>query len=276
MAVAGPARVTEPARRGRTTPMGVAPLPLLVAFVGALGLAVLAGSILRLVHGHAGAAELGGGALLLAAAVLAERFPVPLRIGTGGVSLAAVFIVGAGYLYGWAPAVVIGCVTRGVFEVLQHRRRVDRLVYNTATYGLAACAAGLAAGIAPHSGDAWWLICDVLLASTAFYVTNVLLIASVIATASKEPIRPLLDETIRTTVNVFGIMFTVSLMLDVLWQRDPVLSAALLGPLLALALYQRSSNRERAAMELALTDPLTSLGNFRAFQLALDALLDEA
>ncbi len=256
--------------------MGVAPLPLLVAFVGALGLAVLAGSILRLVHGHAGAAELGGGALLLAAAVLAERFPVPLRIGTGGVSLAAVFIVGTGYLYGWAPAVVVGCVTRGVFEVFQSRRRVERLVYNTATYGLAAGAAGLAATTAPHTSDVRFLILDVLLGSTAFYVTNVALIAWVIATASGERIAAVLDETARSTASVFGIMFTVSLMLDVLWQRDPLLSAALLGPLLALALYQRSSTRERAAMELALTDPLTGLGNYRAFQRELETMLDDA
>jgi diguanylate cyclase (GGDEF)-like protein len=37
------------------------------------------------------------------------------------------------------------------------------------------------------------------------------------------------------------------------------------GPLLAIALYQRSTFRELRAMRLALTDPLTGLGNHRHF-----------
>ena len=276
MTVAALARLTDLARRERNrTPSGVVPLPLLVGAVGVAGLAALTGSLAELAQGRQTATELGGSAVLLAAAILAERFPVPLGVGAGGVSLAAVFIVGAGYLYGWVPAVVVGCLTRGVFEVLQ-RRRFDRIVYNTATYGLAAGAAGLAAWIGPHTSDWRDLIANVLLGSTAFYVTNVVLIAAVIATASRQRINAVLDETVRKTVSVFGIMFTVSLMLDVLWQRSPVLSAALLGPLLALALYQRSSTRERAAMELAHTDSLTALGNARAFQAELESLLHGA
>ena len=37
-------------------------------------------------------------------------------------------------------------------------------------------------------------------------------------------------------------------------------------PLVAIELYQRSSSRELRAMHLALTDPLTGLGNYRHFQ----------
>ena len=54
-------------------------------------------------------------------------------------------------------------------------------------------------------------------------------------------------------------------MLVVLWQRSPALSIALVGPLLAIALYQRSTFRAMRAMRLALTDPLTGLGNHRSF-----------
>jgi diguanylate cyclase (GGDEF)-like protein len=54
-------------------------------------------------------------------------------------------------------------------------------------------------------------------------------------------------------------------MLVVLWQRSPGLSAALVGPLLAIALYQRSTHRALRATRLALTDPLTGLGNHRHF-----------
>jgi len=51
----------------------------------------------------------------------------------------------------------------------------------------------------------------------------------------------------------------------VLWERSPVLSVALVGPLLAIALYQRSTHSALRAMRLALTDPLTGLGNHRHF-----------
>ena len=65
-------------------------------------------------------------------------------------------------------------------------------------------------------------------------------------------------------------------MLAVLWERSPFLSAALVGPLAAIALYQRSVFRELAAMRLALTDPLTGLGNHRHFHERLDRDLAEA
>jgi diguanylate cyclase (GGDEF)-like protein len=54
------------------------------------------------------------------------------------------------------------------------------------------------------------------------------------------------------------------IVLVVLWQRSPLLSLALIGLLLAISLYQRSAFQ--AAMQLALTDPLTGLANHRAFQ----------
>ena len=60
-------------------------------------------------------------------------------------------------------------------------------------------------------------------------------------------------------------MASSALTLIVLWQRDPWLSIALVGPLLAIALYQRSTHKAMRAMRLALTDPLTGLGNHRSF-----------
>ena len=60
-------------------------------------------------------------------------------------------------------------------------------------------------------------------------------------------------------------MASASLILVVLWQRSPILAVALVGPLLAISLYQRSTYRALRAMRLALTDPLTGLGNHRHF-----------
>jgi diguanylate cyclase (GGDEF)-like protein/putative nucleotidyltransferase with HDIG domain len=62
----------------------------------------------------------------------------------------------------------------------------------------------------------------------------------------------------------------------VLWERNPFLSAALVGPVVAIALYQRSVHRELRAMRLALTDPLTGLGNHRYFYEQLERALQEA
>ena len=65
-------------------------------------------------------------------------------------------------------------------------------------------------------------------------------------------------------------------MLAVLWERAPLLSLALVGPLLAVALYQRSAQRALVATRLALTDALTGLGNQRHFYERLQQELDTA
>ena len=74
----------------------------------------------------------------------------------------------------------------------------------------------------------------------------------------------------------FALMASAALMLVILWQRSPFLSAALVGPLLAIALYQRSTFRELRAMRLALTDPLTGLGNHRHFHDRLERELADS
>ena len=66
-------------------------------------------------------------------------------------------------------------------------------------------------------------------------------------------------------------MASTALMLVVLWQRTPYLFLALAGPLAAISLYQRSTHRALNAIRLALTDPLTGLGNHRHFQERLAA-----
>src|SRR5215203_1243334 len=61
------------------------------------------------------------------------------------------------------------------------------------------------------------------------------------------------------------MMWSTALMLLLLLHRTPFVSAEIVGPLVALALYQRSTFRELRAMRFALTDPLTGLGNHRHF-----------
>jgi diguanylate cyclase (GGDEF)-like protein len=71
-------------------------------------------------------------------------------------------------------------------------------------------------------------------------------------------------------------MASGALMLVVLWERSPLLALALVGPLLAVALYERSMQAALVATQLALTDGLTGLGNHRHFHDRLQAELDHA
>ena len=218
-----------------------------------------------------------GGVLALAlAATFVEAYPVPIEgIASGGVSLTAVFIVGAGVIYGWAPAVMIGFIARATIELVQ-RRPAIRLAYNSAVYALAGGAAGAAAAlIGPHAGVGG-LFVEVFFASVAFYGVNILLTAGIIARWSGEPFFPLIKHSVYWTVVPFSIMASVSLMLAVLWERSPFLATALVGPLVAIALYQRSVHSALKAMRLALTDPLTGLGNHRHFHERLQNDLDKA
>jgi diguanylate cyclase (GGDEF)-like protein len=213
---------------------------------------------------------------LAAAATFVEAYPVPIDgIASGGVSLTAVFIVGAAVVYGWAPAVLIGFVARASIEVLQ-RRPAIRLAYNSAVYALAGGAAGAAVVLAGKHDGVGGLFVEIILAAGAFYVVNILLTAGIISRWSGEPFLPLLKHSVYWTAVPFSIMASVSLMLAVLWERSPFLATALVGPLVAIALYQRSVHSALKAMRLALTDPLTGLGNHRHFHERLQHDLDRA
>jgi diguanylate cyclase (GGDEF)-like protein len=250
-------------------------LPLLVPVTLSAGVALVAAGVsFGLSQPTLGVV---GGVLALAlAATFVEAYPVPIEgIASGGVSLTAVFIVGAAVIYGWAPAVMIGFVARATIELVQ-RRPAIRLAYNSSVYALAGGAGGAAAAFAGTHGGVGGLFLHVLLAAAAFYVVNILLTAGIIARWSGQPFLPLLRHSIYWTAVPFSIMASVSLMLAVLWDRSPFLATALVGPLVAIALYQRSVHSALKAMRLALTDPLTGLGNHRHFHERLQHDLDKA
>ncbi len=220
-------------------------------------------------------ATLAGMMALLLAATFVEAFPVPIEnVPVGGTSLATVFIVGTAAIYGWAPAIVVAVVTQVLVEVVRRQPAV-RVLFNTSVYALGAAAAGAVCAAVSDDGFGW-LALEVALASTAFYAVNVPLVAAVVSRWAREPFLSLLRRAMRSTFIAFAIMASLTLMLAVLWQRSPFLSAALVGPLAAIALYQRSVFRELAAMRLALTDPLTGLGNHRHFHERLDHDVTEA
>jgi diguanylate cyclase (GGDEF)-like protein len=250
-------------------------LPILVP-VALLGFALLGVAAIVFATSDARPAVYAGVLALLLAGTFVEAHPVPIEgISSEGISLAAVFIVGTAVIYGWAPAVLMGFLTRAPIELVQ-RRPLIRLSYNSTVYALGGGAAGAAASLGANEAGVASLLLQVLLGAAAFYVVNIPLIAGIIARWAREPFLPLIRKSVYWTAVPFSIMASVSLMLAVLWERSPLLAIALVGPLVAIALYQRSVHSALKAMRLALTDPLTGLGNHRHFHERLQRDLDKA
>jgi len=197
-----------------------------------------------------------------AAATLAERFPVPIS-GGGVISLTFVFAVAAIVLFGWAAGALLLLTATAIIQLSEHRP-LERIAFNVAVLALVALAAG--ALIAPIDGDSVGaLVARVAIAAAADYWVNMLLISAAIALSTRQRYPRLIRANVKATAVPFAFMASAALMLVVLWQRSPVLSIALVGPLLAISLYQRSTQSALRAMRLALTDPLTGLGNHRHF-----------
>jgi diguanylate cyclase (GGDEF)-like protein len=246
-----------------------------VLAVCAAAVAAFAAALTALAGAHLEAEAAVGLCLFAAAMILADRFPVPLEgLDAAGVSLSFVFGVAAVVLFGWAGGLVAVVSAPAVGQLLDRRPPV-RAAYNTAVHGLAAGAGGLV--IAPlRGGDVGRLVAQVALCALAQHLVNTLLVSAVVSASSGRRLPSLLLASVRATAVPFALMASAALMLVVLWQRSPGLSAALVGPLLAIALYQRSTHRALRAMRLALTDPLTGLGNHRHFNERLREELRDA
>ena len=271
MTVETPSERTQGVAVSRET-VRLLPVVAPVVFAGTVAVVLAISALAAL---EPSATDLAGLAALLVAATFVEAFPVPIEnVPVGGTSLATVFIVGTATIYGWGPAIVVAALTQLLVEV-SRRQPAVRVLYNSAVYVLAAAAAGAVCAAVPDDGFGW-LAVQIALASTAFYAVNLPLVALVVSRWARESFRSLLARAVSSTFIAFAIMASLTLMLAVLWERSPFLSAALLGPLAAIALYQRSVFRELAAMRLALTDPLTGLGNHRHFHERLEHDLTEA
>jgi diguanylate cyclase (GGDEF)-like protein len=208
-------------------------------------------------------------AALLLAATLCEAFPAPVGRGGGNLSLGAIVVVATAVMYGPAEAALVGAIARALDDAVRRRPPV-RLAYNAAVYAIGGLAAGAVAGLVPG------VAARTLVATCVFYGLLVVLISAAVALTSGARFARTVGGAVRDTAPSFAIMASVALILAVLWRDSPLFAAALLGPLLATALHQRAAQRTIEAMRLALTDPLTGLGNLRAFQERLRGELDRA
>ena len=248
---------------------------VVVAAVCAGGAAVVIAALVALAQGLPSLAILGGAAALLGASLLADRFPVPLdHLDANGVSLGFVFSVAAVLLVGWAPAVLIVALAPAVMQALE-RRPPERIAFNASVHALAAGAGGLAAS--PFGSSAALALVGATAACTlAQYFVNVSLVSLAAGLSSRRRLADVVRRNVASTALPFALMGSAGLVLVVLWQRSPIFSIALLGPLLAIALYQRSHQGELQALRLALTDPLTGLGNHRHFHERLSREIEKA
>jgi len=213
---------------------------------------------------------------LLAAIAVAERFPVPVEgMGAGGVTVGFVFAIAAIVLLGWPAAVLVVAVGPTVTHLIGKRPPV-RVAYNASMFAVSALAAGVVIDQI-HATSAAAVVAQVALAAFVYYwIVNLALISAVLAASSGRPYFQVANENLVQTTPPFALMTSAALILVILWQREPWLSLALAGPLLAIGLYQRSTFKAMQAMRLALTDPLTGLGNRKYFDRMIDTAVQNA
>jgi diguanylate cyclase (GGDEF)-like protein len=232
-------------------------------------MATVGAALVALALGLPHSSVLLGAAALLAASCLAERFPVSLdHLDANGVSLGFVFSVSAVMLFGWAPAVLVVALAPAAMQALE-RRPPARIAFNTSVHALAA-GAGALVTMPFRTTNGLALFGATGACALAQYCVNIGLVSGVAAIAAQRRVADVLRRNVASTALPFALMGSAALVLVVLWQRSPLFSVALLGPLLAIVLYQRSHQGELHALRLALTDPLTGLGNHRHFHERLE------
>ena len=238
---------------------------VLVAPVWVAGLAVATAAAVSFALTPHDLSEVAGPLAFLLASTLASRYPVPIEgAESGGVTLSFVFGASGIVLFGWEAGVLIALAAPAIVQLLEHRP-LERVAFNASVFAIGAGAAAVLVSFVHGSGTAA-IVSAVAISATTQYALNLLLVSAAVASTTRRPFAELVVSSARATSIPFALMGSAALMLVVLWQRSPVLSAALVGPLLAISLYQRSAYQALRAMRLALTDPLSGLGNHRSFQ----------
>jgi signal transduction histidine kinase len=205
-------------------------LPTIVAGTAGLLCAVVAAATERLPW-----SELAGCLVLLVAATVAELFPVPIE--GMNTSLATIFLVAVAAIYGWDEAAIVGFLTMALAET-GRRPPLRRAAFNCALYVIAGIAAGGAAAAIDNRTLAGRVV-GALLAASAFYLVDVTLLAGIVSRARQSSMARTLRSYLYLTLAPFAVMASLSMILVVLWHESPFVAVVLVGPLLAIAFYQR-------------------------------------
>jgi len=211
-------------------------LPVLIP-VTAAGTAITTVALWRFAESGPGGDTLVGMAALLLASTIAEAFPVPIEgVAVGRTSLATIFVVATGAIYGWPAATIVAVLTMAFVEIAR-RKAFSRVVYNTSLYALAGSASGAVADELAGNGIAS-LTLATLAASTAFYLVNITLLAAVVARWTGHGWLAFLRRYLASTAVPFGVMACLTVILVVLWDESPYVAIVLAGPLGSIVLYE--------------------------------------
>jgi signal transduction histidine kinase len=211
-------------------------LPILVPTI-VIGAAGLVWALIAFVVRGPTWNELAGCFVLLAAATVAELFPVPIEGVAVNTSLATIFLVAVAAIYGWDAAAIVGFLTMALAE-LGRRPPLRRASFNCALYVGAGIAAGGAAA-AMDDGTLAGRVLGALFAAGAFYLVDMVLLAAIVSRARQTSILRTARNYVVLTLAPFAIMASLSVILVVLWHESPFVAVVLVGPLLAIAFYQR-------------------------------------
>jgi diguanylate cyclase (GGDEF)-like protein len=186
-------------------------------------------------------------------------------------SLDVVFVLCAAVMYGAAVAALIAAAAcaAGSIRMPQHLLKMS---FNTGVFALMGGAAGLAAHT--QSGDGVGLMVAVALAAASAWVTNVSLVALMIARARFRDVAARTSSILRVTALPYALSVSIVPLFIVSWHVHPYVALLAVVPLGAIALHMRSLEESRQATALSLTDPLTGLGNRRHLNERLARELD--
>jgi signal transduction histidine kinase len=208
------------------------PRTIILGLVYALGAFTFAAAVVTV--GPLSGKELATAGGLLAASVLAERFPVVIHgIAAGSTSLATIFISTLAVVVGWQPAVFAGAIAMGSVELIRRKRKVA-MAYNICLYVLAAAAAGLVSHeLLPESARIG------LAAPTAFYLVNITLLAAIVSASDARYFPRVYGAFVAHTSVPFLVMAALTGVLVALYDgRGPEFMLLMGPPLVSLAIYQ--------------------------------------
>lgn len=253
--------------------------PRLLAYVlttVVVGVPLVIGAALRGVSElHSGGTAVGIAAFF-ALALLAELCPVPIDVaGERLVSLAFVFVVASGPLFGWEWSVVVGAAAIAAAQ-LPSRVSPLKLLFNSSVYGIAAVVASLPTVVHDLPSDYGRTTAVTVASGGIFVLMNVVLVCLAIALSSGDRARDVLADHLRHSGLVFSIMAFIAAQVVIFWELSPGLVLLVGAPLFTLNQYQRSAVRSRVALKAASTDSLTGLKNHRAYQAEIVEALAEA
>ena len=214
-----------------------------------------------------------GAVVLLFLAWLAFSRPFPVGIKGGDASLDVVFVVCAAVMYGAAVAALISATVCALGCARVHQHPI-KMAFNAAAFGLTGGASGLAAHA--EAGRGVGLIVAVALAAAAAWATSVGLHSMMIARARLRDFATIAGQGIRGTALPFMLSLSVVPLFIVSWRVHPYVAVLAVVPLVAIALHMHSLEESRQATALALTDPLTGLGNRRHLNERLARELDRS